>query len=121
MSRTARPAQALEAKQRVEEGLEALRVGLIPYVARHMRDRHGPNWRHYARRRFAPGTWLRTASPLDARLRGEQVARALKATASWRIVATAQAGERAPPACRMKPATEPEQATAIEHRSPFDL
>ena len=38
MSRTVRPAQALEAKQRVEEGLEALRVGLVPYVARHMRD-----------------------------------------------------------------------------------
>ena len=50
MSRTDRPAQALEAKQRVEEGLEALRVGLAPYVARHMRDRHGPNWRHYASR-----------------------------------------------------------------------
>ena len=45
----------------------------------------------------------------------------LKATAPWRIMATAQAGERASPACRMKPAAEPEQATAIEYRSPFDL
>ena len=57
MSRTGRPAQALEAKQRVEEGLEALRVWLVPYVARHMRDRHGPNWRHDANRahRDEPG------------------------------------------------------------------
>ena len=57
MSRTDRSAQALAAKQRVEEGLEALRVGLVPYVARHMRDRHGPNWRHYASRahRDEPG------------------------------------------------------------------
>ena len=38
------------AKQRVEDGLEALRVGLGPYLAKHMRDRHGPNWRHYASR-----------------------------------------------------------------------
>ena len=42
--------QAHAAKQRVEEGLEALRGGLAPYVAKHMRDRHGPNWRHYASR-----------------------------------------------------------------------
>ena len=42
--------RARAAKQRVEEGLEALRVGLASYVARHMRDRHGPNWRHYASR-----------------------------------------------------------------------
>ena len=40
--------RARAAKQRVEEGLEALRVGLAPYVAKHMGDRHGPNWRHYA-------------------------------------------------------------------------
>ena len=31
MNRTDRPAQALEARQRVEEGLEALRLGLVPY------------------------------------------------------------------------------------------
>ena len=37
---------ALEAKQRVEEGLEALRQGLAPYVAKHMEDRYGSNWGH---------------------------------------------------------------------------
>jgi len=42
--------QARAAKQRVEGGLDALRVGLAPYVAKHLRDRHGPNWRHYASR-----------------------------------------------------------------------
>ena len=41
---------ALASKQRVEEGLEVLRMGLGPYVAKHMRDRHGPHWRHYASR-----------------------------------------------------------------------
>ena len=44
------PGGALASKQRVEEGLEALRVGLGPYVAKHMRARHGPHWRHYASR-----------------------------------------------------------------------
>ena len=44
--------RARAAKQRVEEGLEALRVGLAHYVAKHMRDRHGPNWRHYASRAY---------------------------------------------------------------------
>ena len=42
--------RALAAKQRVEAGLEALRVELAPYVAKHMRDRHGAHWRHYASR-----------------------------------------------------------------------
>ena len=42
--------RALAAKQRIEAGLEALRVGLAPYVAKHMRDRHGAQWRHYASR-----------------------------------------------------------------------
>ena len=57
MSSQTNEAPALAAKQRVEAGLEALRVGLAPYVARHMRDRHGPNWRHYASRahRDEPG------------------------------------------------------------------
>ena len=50
MSAQTNEASALAAKQRVEAGLEALRVGLAPYVARHMRDRHGPDWRHYASR-----------------------------------------------------------------------
>lgn len=49
-TKTGKPARALAAKQRVEEGLEALRVGLGPYVAKHMEDRHGPDWRHYASR-----------------------------------------------------------------------
>ena len=38
------------AKQRVEAGLESLRIGLAHYVAKHMRDRHGEHWRHYASR-----------------------------------------------------------------------
>ena len=38
------------AKRRIEEGLEVLRTGLGPYVAKHMRDRHGSHWRHYASR-----------------------------------------------------------------------
>ena len=42
--------QTLEAKRLVEDGLEALRVGLGPYVARHMQDRYGANWRDYASR-----------------------------------------------------------------------
>ena len=41
---------ALAAKQRVEKAVEALRVGLGPYVGKHMRDRHGNHWRHYASR-----------------------------------------------------------------------
>ena len=38
------------AKQRVDRALEALRVGLSPYVADKMKQRHGPNWRHFASR-----------------------------------------------------------------------
>ena len=63
MSRADGPAPALAAKKRVEAGLEALRVGLAPYVSRHMRDRHGPNWRHYTSRahRDEPGaSWTST-------------------------------------------------------------
>ncbi len=41
---------ALAAKRRVEQGLEALRVGLGAYVRKHMEDRHGKHWRHYASR-----------------------------------------------------------------------
>ena len=41
---------ALAAKQRVEKAVEALRVGLGPYVGKHMRDRHGNHWRNYASR-----------------------------------------------------------------------
>ena len=46
---------ALAAKQRVEKGLEALRQGLGPYVAKHMLDRHGNHWRHYASRARGSG------------------------------------------------------------------
>ena len=42
--------RAHAAKQRIEKGLDSLRVGLGPYVAKHMRDRHGNHWRHYASR-----------------------------------------------------------------------
>ena len=63
MNRADGPAPALAAKQRVEAGLEALRVGLAPYVARHMRDRHGPDWRHYASR-------ARVGAHVDARASG---------------------------------------------------
>ena len=41
---------ARDAKQRVEQGLDALRVGLAPYVERHMRSRHGDRWRDHASR-----------------------------------------------------------------------
>ena len=44
--------RALAAKHRVEAGLEALRVGLAHYVAKHMRDRHGAHWRDYASRAY---------------------------------------------------------------------
>jgi len=33
--------EAFAAKQRIDQGLEALRVELGPYVTRHMRDRYG--------------------------------------------------------------------------------
>ena len=42
--------EAHAAKQRIETGLDSLRVGLGPYVAKHMRDRHGDHWRQYASR-----------------------------------------------------------------------
>lgn len=42
--------RALAAKQRVEEGLEAVRTGLGPYVARHMESRYGERWRQYVSR-----------------------------------------------------------------------
>ena len=42
--------RTLEAKRRVEDGLEALRAGLGPYVAKHMQDRYGTKWRRYASR-----------------------------------------------------------------------
>ena len=50
MTKPDKPGAALEAKQRVELGLEALRRGLAPYVAKHMRDRYGDRWPSRARR-----------------------------------------------------------------------
>ncbi len=50
MAKTKAKNPTQEAKQRVEQGLEALRQGLDPYVAKHMEDRHGNNWRQYASR-----------------------------------------------------------------------
>ena len=50
MSQNEKTEAVLAAKRRVENGLEALRIGLSPYVAKHMQERHGPNWRHYASR-----------------------------------------------------------------------
>lgn len=41
---------ARDARQRVDRGLEALRVGLGAYVERLMRDRHGERWRDHASR-----------------------------------------------------------------------
>ena len=55
MRKRSAPNSALEAKQRVEKGLEALRQGLAPYVAKHMKDRHGSNWLQYASRAQGSG------------------------------------------------------------------
>ncbi|TGP85627.1 MULTISPECIES: DUF499 domain-containing protein [unclassified Mesorhizobium] len=41
---------AFGAKQNVDAALEALRVGLSPYVAEQMKQRHGANWRQFASR-----------------------------------------------------------------------
>ena len=41
---------ALQSKNRVAKGLDALRVALSPYVARRMSNRYGRQWRHYASR-----------------------------------------------------------------------
>jgi len=38
------------AKQKVDAALEALRIGLSPYVGEQMKQRHGANWRQYASR-----------------------------------------------------------------------
>lgn len=55
MRKTTAANSALEARQRVEKGLEELRQGLGPYVSKHMKDRHGNNWRHYASRAQGSG------------------------------------------------------------------
>ena len=41
---------ARDARQRVDRGLEALRIGLGAYVERHMRDRRGDRWRDHVSR-----------------------------------------------------------------------
>ena len=50
MSRASKPGRGFEVKQRIEKGLDALRIGLTPYVIRHMQGRHGHDWRRYVSR-----------------------------------------------------------------------
>ena len=54
-------ASAAAARRRVEEGLEALRAGLAPYVEKHMRSRYDGEWRNYVSR----GPRDNPADPLD--------------------------------------------------------
>src|SRR5690606_7796196 len=41
---------SFSAKQKVDQALEALRLGLGPYVADRMKQRHGNHWRQFASR-----------------------------------------------------------------------
>jgi hypothetical protein len=41
---------AFGAKQNVDAALEALRIGLSPFVTEQMKKRHGANWRQFASR-----------------------------------------------------------------------
>ncbi|MCZ0935996.1 MAG: DUF499 domain-containing protein [Gemmatimonadetes bacterium] len=50
MNRKETAETALQAKNRVAKGLDALRVGLSAYVSRRMSNRYGRQWRHYASR-----------------------------------------------------------------------
>ena len=50
MSNRSREQTAAEAKGRIDQGLDAVRRGLGPYVAKHMSARHGEQWRDYASR-----------------------------------------------------------------------
>ena len=50
MSNTSRADATTEARGRIDRGLDAVRLGLGPYVAKHMHDRHGERWREYASR-----------------------------------------------------------------------
>jgi Protein of unknown function (DUF499)/Swt1-like HEPN len=43
-------ADSFGAKQRVDQALEALRIGLSPYVTEKMQQHHGKHWRQYASR-----------------------------------------------------------------------
>ena len=62
MNARASRSRAASAKRRVEEGLEALRAGLTPYVEKHMRACHGTQWRRYASGMSRDGE---TVGPLD--------------------------------------------------------
>lgn len=42
--------KSFSAKQNVDQALEALRIGLGPYVAERMKQRHGDQWRQFASR-----------------------------------------------------------------------
>ncbi len=42
--------EALAAKKRIDDALEALRIGLAPYVSGRMKKCYGNNWLHYASR-----------------------------------------------------------------------
>ena len=50
MSSKSREQTAAEAKGRIDRGLDAVRKGVGPYVAKHMSARHGERWRDYASR-----------------------------------------------------------------------
>lgn len=50
LNRTDAADTALQARDRVAKGLDALRVALGPYVERRMSNRYGRQWRHYASR-----------------------------------------------------------------------
>ena len=54
-------ASAAAARRRVQDGLEALRAGLAPYVEKHMRSRYDGEWRNYVSR----GPRDNAADPLD--------------------------------------------------------
>jgi hypothetical protein len=43
-------ADSFGAKQRIDQALEALRIGLSPFVAEKMKQHHGKNWRQYTSR-----------------------------------------------------------------------
>ena len=44
---------AFGAKQNVDAALEALRIGLSPFVTEQMKKRHGTNWRQFASPHYA--------------------------------------------------------------------
>ena len=50
MSSKSRAEAATAARKRIDQGLDAVRMGLSPYVAKHMSDRYGERWRDRASR-----------------------------------------------------------------------